>query len=334
MNGTGTPASTGPQVRSQPPVWRRWLAAASERTIVSLIYLCGISSIVFVFAILYFIFREGAPFIGDNFDWRGFFFTPDWQPTSSVNRRYGILALVAGTGAVTMIAMALAIPFGLGSAVFLSQFCGKRAKEVIKILIEMLAAVPSVVWGFIGLMVTNPLIVAVTGAPLGLNALNAGVVVGLMSVPLVASIAEDAIRAVPDSYIEAAQALGASKWQITYRVIFPAARNGLLAAVLLGVGRAVGETMAVLMATGHAVNIPFDAEFPFIHVLEPVRTLTATITAELGEVPRLDPLPDGTYPPGARHYQVLFVVGVVLFVITFLINLAADLMVKGVKRRS
>lgn len=320
--------------RSPLPPWRRWLASASERTIVSLIYLCGVSAIIFVFGIFYFIFREGAPFLRDGIDWRSFLLTPDWHPTSAVQRRYGILALVAGTGAVTFIAMALAIPFGLGAAVFLSQFCPRRPKEVVKILVEMLAAVPSVVWGFIGLMVTNPLIVAVTGAPLGLNALNAGIVVGLMSVPLVASIAEDAIRAVPDSYIEAAQALGATRWQITYRVIFPAARNGLLAAVLLGVGRAVGETMAVLMATGHAVNIPFNTEFPFLHVLEPVRTLTATITAELGEVPRLDPLPDGSYPPGARHYQVLFVVGMVLFVITFLINLAADLMVKGVRKKA
>lgn len=320
--------------RSRLPTWRRWLGTASERTIVSLIYLCGVSAILFVFGIFYFIFREGAPFLRDSFDWRGFFLSPEWQPTSAVQRRYGILALLAGTGAVTLIAMALAIPFGLGTAVFLSQFCGKRAKEVIKILVEMLAAVPSVVWGFIGLMVTNPLIVTITGAPIGLNALNAGIVVGLMSVPLIASIAEDAIRAVPDSYIEAAQALGATKWQITYRVIFPAARNGLLAAVLLGVGRAVGETMAVLMATGHAVNIPFDTQIPFLHVLEPVRTLTATITAELGEVPRLDPMPDGSYPPGARHYQVLFVVGIVLFVVTFLINLAADLMVKGVRRKS
>lgn len=308
-------------------------AAMSERTIVSLIYLCGISSIIFVFGIFFFVFREGAPFLRDCFDPRSFFLSEDWFPTSSVNRRYGILALMAGTASVTLIAMALAVPFGLGAAIYLAEFCGKRTKEILKVLIELLAAVPSVVWGFIGLMVMNPLIVKLTGAPVGLNALNAGIIVGLMSVPIIVSIAEDAIRAVPDSYIEAAEALGATRWQMVRKVILPAARNGLLAAVLLGVGRAVGETMAVLMATGHAVNNPFDTNPPYLHVLDSVRTLTATITAELGEAPRLDPAANGTFAPEARHYQVLFVLGLVLFAITFIINITADLIVKGIRKK-
>ena len=324
---TGSP-SLRPRAR---PGFRTILSLISERTIVSLIYLCGISSIIFVFGIIFFVAREGYPFIRDNFDFRGMFMSTEWVPTSVANKRYGIMALICGTLSVTVIAMLIAVPFGLGSAVFLSQFCGRKAKEVLKILVEFLAAVPSVVWGFIGLMVMNPLIVRFTGAPMGLNVLNAGVVVGLMSVPIVVSISEDAIRAVPDGFIEAAEALGATRWQTLSRVIMPAAKSGLLAAALLGVGRAVGETMAVLMCTGHAINIPFDWKFPFVHVLEPVRTLTATITAELGEAPRLDALADGSFPPEARHYQVLFVIGIVLFLITFIINLSADLIVKGIK---
>jgi len=303
----------------------------SERTIVGLIYVCGVSAIIFVFGIFYFIFREGAPFLRDVFDFKSFFLSSEWFPTSETNKRYGILALIAGTGSVTVLAMLLAVPFGLGAAVFISEFCGNRLKEWLKVLIELLAAIPSVVWGFIGLMVMNPLIVKLTGAPIGLNTLNAGIVVGLMSVPIIVSIAEDALRAVPDTYREAAVALGATRWQVVYKVLLPAAKSGLLAAVLLGVGRAVGETMAVLMATGHSVNIPFDGEFPFFHALDSVRTLTATIAAELGEVPRLMPEADGTYCEEAHHYQVLFVIGMVLFAITFVINLTADLIVKGVR---
>ncbi|MDI6774664.1 MAG: phosphate ABC transporter permease subunit PstC [Verrucomicrobiota bacterium] len=313
---------------------RRIASGLSERTIVALIHLCGISAIVFVFGIFFFVFREGSPFLRDIFDFRSFFLSEEWHPTSVVNRRYGILALLAGTGSVTVMAMLVAIPFGLGTAVFLSQFCGRRTREALKIMVELLAAVPSVVWGFIGLMVMNPLIVRLTGAPIGLNVLNAGIVVGLMSAPIIVSIAEDAIRAVPDTYVEAAEALGATRWQLVYRVVLPAAKSGLLAAVLLGVGRAVGETMAVLMATGHSIHIPFTAEAPFFHPLESVRTLTATIAAELGEAPRLDTGPGGIFPVEARHYQSLFVIGMALFAITFLISVTADLIVKGIRRKA
>ena len=313
---------------------KRLFRDMSERTIVGLIYLCGVSSIIFVFGIFFFVFREGAPFLKNNFDFKSFFFSADWYPTSVSNKRYGILALLAGTGSVTIVAMLIAVPFSLASAVFIGKFCGPKLREILKIMIEFLAAVPSVVWGFIGLMVLNPLIVNLTGAPVGLNVLNAGIVVGLMSVPIIVSISEDAIKAVPDTYIEAAEALGATKWQVILKVVFPAAKSGLLAAVLLGVGRAVGETMAVLMCTGHSVNIPFDGEAPFFHALDSVRTLTATIAAELGEAPRLDPGPDGTYPEEGLHYQALFAIGIVLFVITFIINFVADIVVKGIRKKT
>jgi phosphate transport system permease protein len=169
------------------------------------------------------------------------------------------------------------------------------------------------VWGFIGLTVMNQLIIKLFHTPIGLNVLNGGLILALMSVPIIVSIGEDALKAVPDSYREAALALGVTRWQMVYRVLLPGARNGLLAAVLLGVGRAVGETMAVLMATGHAVNIPTS-------LMDSVRTLTATIAAELGEA-----------AVHSDHYQVLFVIGILLFTITFVVNLAADLVVRGVK---
>jgi phosphate transport system permease protein len=279
------------------------------------IRLCGISAIIFVFGIFFFIFREGSGVLFRGFDLIEFFTSPEWYPTSVSHKRYGVLALIAGTGSVTLLAMLMAIPFGLGAAIYVSEFCGPRLREIFKIVIELLAAIPSVVWGFIGLTVMNRLIIYLFDAPIGLTVLNGGIILALMSIPIIVSIGEDALKAVPDSYREAAEALGATRWQVVYRVLLPAAKNGLLAAVLLGVARAVGETMAVLMATGHAVQIPTS-------VLDSVRTLTATIAAELGEA-----------PVHSDHYQVLFLIGVLLFSITFVVNLAADLIVKGIRQQ-
>jgi phosphate transport system permease protein len=162
-------------------------------------------------------------------------------------------------------------------------------------------------------MVLGPLIIQVTGVPVGVNLFNGGVVLALMSIPIIVSVGEDALKAVPDAYREAALAMGASRWEVIVRVLFPAAKNGLLAAVLLGIGRAIGETMAVLMATGHAVQIPHS-------LFDPIRTLTATIASELGEAVK-----------GGDHYRVLFVIGLVLFAVTFVVNLTADLVVKGIR---
>jgi phosphate transport system permease protein len=282
-----------------------------ERALEALIRLCGVSAILFVFGIFFFVFREGAGLLFGDLDLWKFLTSTEWYPTSQSNVRYGVLALIAGTFSVTMLAMIIAVPFGLGAAIFVSEFCTPKIKETLKIVIELLAAIPSVVWGFIGLSVMNPLIQQVFHVQVGLNVLNGAILLALMSVPIMVSIGEDALKAVPDSYREAALAMGSTRWQTIHRVLIPAARNGLLAAVLLGVGRAVGETMAVLMATGHAVNIPHS---PF----DPVRTLTATIAAELGEA-----------SVGSAHYQVLFVIGILLFSITFAVNLTADLIVKG-----
>ncbi len=287
-----------------------------ERGIESVIRLSGISVIVFVVAIFFFLLREAAPVLfSPRFRLAEFLFSVEWYPTSFAHVRYGTLALTIGSFSVTALAMVLAVPFGLGAAIFISEFCQPRLRETLKIVIELLSAIPSVVWGFIGLTVLSKLLVDYAGAPVGVNVLNGGIILALMSVPIIVSIGEDALKAVPDSYREAGLALGATRWQMVYRVLLPAAKNGLLAAVLLGVGRAVGETMAVLMATGHAVAIPHG-------LLDSVRTLTANIAAELGEA-----------PAGSDHYRVLFVTGLLLFAITFVVNLTADWVIRGIRRK-
>lgn len=292
------------------------MSLLAERALEVAIRAAGVSAIVFVLAIFFFIFREAAPVLfSREFSLTEFLFSTQWYPTSVSNVRYGTLALTLGTLSVTAIAIVLAVPFGLGAAIYVSEFCGPRLKETLKIVIELLAAIPSVVWGFIGLTVMSKLTVSLTGAPVGVNLLNGGLILGLMSVPIIVSIGEDALKAVPDSFREASLAMGATRWQTVYRVLLPAARNGLLAAALLGVGRAVGETIAVLMATGHAVQVPHS-------LLDSVRTLTANIAAELGEA-----------PAGSNHYRVLFLTGTLLFVITFVVNFSADLAIRGVRRR-
>lgn len=310
-------ARSGQQAALRPPRPRRprW-AVIGEKLLELIIRFSGISAILFVLAIFLFVFREALPVLtSGRFSLIQFFTSIEWYPTSVHNVRYGALALIAGTFSVTLLAMAFAVPLGLGGAIYLSEFCGPKVRETLKIVIELLAAIPSVVWGFIGLTVMSRIIVQYTSAPVGINMLNGSIILALMAVPIIVSIGEDALKAVPDSYREAGQALGATRWQLVYRVLLPAAKNGLLAAVLLGVGRAVGETMAVLMATGHAVHIPHG-------ILDSIRTLTANIAAELGEA-----------PVGSDHYRVLFLTGVLLFTITFLVNLSADLVIRGIKRK-
>ena len=292
------------------------LSIYGEKAIEWLIRICGVSAIIFVFAIFFFVFREAAPiFANGKFSLWKFLTSTEWYPESMNNVRYGTFALIAGTLSVTGVAMLIAVPFGIGAAIFVSEFCTGKMRELLKVIIELLAAIPSIVWGFIGMMVMSPIIQKVFHVQVGLCVLNAALLLALMSIPVMVSIGEDALKAVPDSYREGALALGATRWQIIWRVLLPAAKNGLLAAVLLGVGRAVGETMAVLMATGHAVNVPHS-------IFDSVRTLTATIAAELGEA-----------SDGSPHRHVLFLIGVLLFVITFIVNLAADLIVKGIRKK-
>ncbi len=308
-----------------------------EKPIEWLIRVCGWSSIIAIVAIFLFIFKEAAPMV-PRLDWIHFFTSPRWIPNPGTGNApsFGALALLAGTFTTTFIALIIAVPVGLGAAVYISEFAQGKVKETLKVVIELLAAIPSIVWGFIGLMVLGPIVKAIftaapgstwghlmvafhlasaeTGAAQGTNMLTGGIILALMSVPVIVSLSEDALRAVPDSFREAALALGANPWETVTRVLFPAARNGLLAACMLGMGRAVGETMAVLLATGHNNRIP-------TVLTDPVRTMTATIAAEMGETVQ-----------GSDHYRVLFILGIVLFVITCSINVASDLIVKGVKK--
>ncbi|NNJ96851.1 MAG: phosphate ABC transporter permease subunit PstC [Gammaproteobacteria bacterium] len=279
-----------------------------------IVFVGGISAIIFIIGIFVFITVEGMDFVISRLDLGEFFTSEYWFPSDEDDPEYGILALIVGTASVTGLAMVVAIPFALGAAIYIGEFATGKTREYLKVLVELLAAIPSVVWGFIGLSIMNPLIIDVFNVPVGLNILNAGVILGLMAAPIMASIAEDALKAVPDGYREAAEAMGATRWQVIFKVVLPAAKNGLLGAVLLGVGRGFGETMAVLMATGHSVNIPGS-------IFDSVRALTATIAAELGET-----------AVGSDHYGVLFTIGIFLFLITFLINLSADLIVRGVRK--
>jgi phosphate transport system permease protein len=284
-----------------------------DKLVQLVVFVSGISAVVFVIGIFVFVTKEGMGFILDTMDPVEFFTSPYWEPSDEDAPEYGILALIAGTASVTGLALLVSIPFSLGAAVFIGEFSTGKTREFLKILVELLAAIPSVVWGFIGLTIMNPLIIDVFDVPVGLSVLNAGIILGLMTAPIMTSIAEDALKAVPDRYREAAEAMGATRWQVIFKVVFPAAKNGLLGAVLLGVGRGFGETMAVLLATGHSVNIPHS-------IFDPVRALTATIAAELGET-----------AVGSDHYEALFTIGIFLFAITFIINLTADLVVRGVR---
>lgn len=308
MSKTNRPALAAPEDRLD-------LAWIADRAVRALMFLGGISAIIFILGIFVFIMREGLTFVFDRFDFLEFFATIRWAPTSTNNPTYGALALIVGTASVTGVAMLVAIPFSLGAAIYIAEFATGKTRETLKVLVEMLAAIPSVVWGFIGLTIMNGLIIDMFDVPIGLNVLNAGVILGLMAAPIMTTIAEDALKAVPDKFREAAEAMGATKWQMIRQVILPAARNGLVSAVLLGVGRGFGETMAVLMASGHAVNIPDS-------VFDSVRALTATIAAELGET-----------AVGSEHYGALFALGLFLFLVTFAINLTADLVVRGIRNK-
>ncbi len=283
----------------------------SERVIEFIIKAGGYSSIVLIAAILFFILRESYPFLIGRFEFMEFFGSTSWNPASVSKISYGIVTLIVGTVCVSVLSMLIAVPLGLACAFYISEFCSPRMREIYKILIEFLAAIPSVVWGFVAIMMINPLIINVFKVPIGLNVLNASIILALMSLPLIVSVGEDALRAVPETYREAAEAMGATKWEVATRVLLPAAKNGLMAAALLGVGRALGETMAVLMATGHSIQIPKS-------LFDPARTLTATIAAELGESPK-----------GGEHYQALFAIGLVLFTLSFAVNITADYLIRG-----
>lgn len=236
-----------------------------------------------------------------------FLFGMDWNPTSMIKETYGIIPMLASTFMVTLGALFITIPLGVGTAAYLSDVANQNVREIAKPIVEILAGIPSVVIGFLGIVLFGPAIAKIFNLPNGLNAVNGSFLLAIMSLPTIVSLSEDALKAVPKSYTEASLSLGATKWQTLVSVKIPAALSGILAAIMLGMGRAIGETMTVLMATGCAPAMPES-------FLDSVRTLTSTIAIELGEVPY-----------GTTHYYSLFAVGLVLFIITFIINFASDI---------
>jgi len=284
-----------------------------ERIIEGVIRFCGLSAILFVSLIFLFLLREGAPAL-----WQvsiGKLLGTRWYPTLDF---FGTVPLILGSLVVTLGAVVIAVPLGLSAAIFMRELAPQWAREILKPLIEVLAGIPSVVLGFLGMVALAPLVREYIGMPTGLAAFTGSVILAYMALPTIISIADDALDAVPEEYIYGALALGATKWQTIWGVALPAARSGIVTAIMLGVGRAIGETMAVMMVTGNAARIPLGLDAFF----RPVRTMTATIAAEMGEVAQ-----------GSVHFHVLFLLGIILFLITFLVNsVAAYVVSRGVQQ--
>ena len=287
--------------------WREYL-------ITRLIRVSGYSAIVFVAAIFFFLMREGLPALGEVR--LSDLLAVRWYPIESY---YGILPLITGSLIITVGAMLIAFPFGIATAVFISEIAPRWVREILKPLVELLAGLPSVVLGFLGILVLSPNLRVLLDLPTGLTALTGSILLGGIAVPTIVSIAEDALDSVPRSYREGAWALGATKWQTIWRVTLPAARSGVLTAVMLGIGRAIGETMTVMMVTGNAPVLAIKLS----RIVSPVRTMTATIAAEMGEV-----------ASGSTHYHVLFFIGIVLFLISLAVNVAASSVVFRAKKRA
>jgi phosphate transport system permease protein len=283
-------------------------AAWKEKAIKLMLFATASTSILIVIGIFVFVGKEAGHFAIEP----GLkeLFGSKWIPVSFQKESFGLLPLITGSLLVTALATILTIPFGVGAAVYISELARPTEREILKPFIEILAGIPSVVIGFFGLVVLVPLIKSIFNLSTGLTALAGAVLLALMAIPTVVSISEDAIRSVPASYKAASLALGASKMQTIWKVTVPAALPGIVAAVMLGIGRVIGETMAVMMVTGNAAVItasPFDS----------VRTMTATIAAEMGEVAF-----------GSIHYRALFCVGIVLLLATFGLNMIAQKFLK------
>jgi len=287
--------------------------ARRETLITILIKGTGYSAIVFVGMIFVFLLLEGLPAIQKvNL---GTLFSSRWYP---IEDYFGLLPLIGGSIIITLGAILIAVPFGIGTAVYLSEIAPRWIRELMKPFIEILGGLPSVVLGFLGMLILSPFLRNLLELPTGLTALTGSILLGGIAIPTVVSIAEDALDAVPKSFRDASLAIGATEWQTIWRVTLPAARSGVLTAIMLGIGRAIGETMTVMMVTGNAPILPKGISDLF----SPVRTMTATIAAEMGEVAN-----------GSVHYHVLFLIGIVLFLISLVVNITASAVVFRQKKR-
>lgn len=286
-----------------------------EKGISSVWFLCAIFAVVIVFFILFYLLIQGIPAF-DTIGFLNLIFGQTWNPTGAYPS-YGAFPLIVGTILVTAGALAIAVPLGIGSAIYIAELADTRVKSVIKPAIELLAGIPSVVYGFFGLIVLTNWLRITFEIPSGQTWLAGSILLGIMALPTIISVAEDAISAVPREYREGSLAIGANRWQTISRVIIPGALSGITAAIILGMGRALGETMAVLMVCGNAAIIPS----PIWNVLSPIRTLTATLGIEMGEV-----------PVGSLHYQSLFAVAVILLGMTLVVNLFATRILQRIRQ--
>jgi phosphate transport system permease protein len=286
----------------------------SEWIINLIIKVSGYSTILFVTLIFLFLLREGLPALGAVP--LSSLFGQRWYP---IQNYFSLVPLIWGSLVVTLGALIIAIPFGVGTSVFISEIAPRWVNDLVKPLIEILAGLPSVMLGFLGIQIAAPMLRRLLDLPTGLSAFSGAVLLAMIATPTIVSITEDALSTVPNSYREASLALGATRWQTIWGVTVPAARSGILTAVMLGVGRSIGETMAVMMVTGNAPMLPQSLNIFFV----PVRTMTATIASEMGEVAN-----------GSPHYEVLFLIGIVLFVISLGVNIAASSVSMRGKKRS
>ena len=284
-----------------------------EYIITRLIKFSGYSAVIFVVMIFFFLLKEGLPTLAEVP--LGDLFTDRWYPIESY---YGILPLISGSILVTIGAAIIAVPFGIGVAIYLAEIAPRWVRDMLKPLVELLGGLPSVVLGFLGMLILSPTLRVTLNLPTGLTALSGALLLGGIAIPTIVSISEDALDAVPKSYRDAALALGATRWQTIWKVTLPAARSGVLTAVMLGVGRSIGETMTVMMVTGNAPVFANGLDDLF----SPVRTMTATIAAEMGEVAN-----------GSTHYHVLFFIGLVLFLISLIVNVTASAVVFRQKKK-
>jgi phosphate transport system permease protein len=286
----------------------------SETLITAVIKGAGYSAIIFVVVIFIFLVGQGAPALREvplsNL------FSTRWYP---IENYFGILPLLLGSVIVTLGATLIALPIGILTAIYISEIAPRWAREILKPLVEVLGGLPSVVLGFLGILIFAPYIRRLLFISTGLAAITGSILLAAIAIPTIVSVSEDALDAVPRSYRDAALALGATQWQTIWKVTLPAARSGVLTAVMLGIGRAIGETMVVMMVTGNAPVMPTS----FSALFAPVRTMTATIAAEMGEV-----------ATGSTHYHVLFFIGIVLFLIALVVNITASAVVFRSRKRS
>lgn len=277
----------------------------TKEIIIKYIFLLfALVSVIVLGLIVFSLFREGLPLF-KNLSVKDFLFGMEWYPTYDPPS-FGIFPLVVGSLIVTLISTLIAVPLGVLAAIYISEIAPRRIKEILKSVIELLAGLPSVVLGFFGMVIVAPWLQETFDLPTGLNIMNASVILAVMAIPTISSISEDALYAVPQEFKEASYALGATKFETIAQVIVPAALSGISTAVMLGMARAIGETMVVLMVAGGAAAIPES-------LFDPVRPMPASIAAEMGETPY-----------GSAHYQALFAIGMVLFFLTLAFNLIAD----------